>query len=114
MKSLRIMVVVLLFLLAAKHIMAKQKTYSGKVFLGISGDTVKLAKDPRYESTHGMLLTRIAAGSTGDGAGLKRGDILVSIDDVPWTSEQIRLSRSFGKAGDKANPGRFASMADGS
>ena len=52
-----------------------------------------------------MLLTRIAAGSTGDGAGLKQGDILVSIDGVAWTSEQIRLSRSFGKAGDKATPG---------
>jgi hypothetical protein len=29
----------------------------------------------------------------------------VSIDGKAWTNEQIRLSRSFGKAGDKATPG---------
>jgi hypothetical protein len=102
---MRIIMIVLLFHLAIQGIAAESKPYTGKVFLGIGGDSVELDKDSRYQSTHGVLLTRIAAGSTGDRSGLKPGDILVSIDNVPWTSEQIRLSRSFGKASGKANPG---------
>ena len=103
--SMRITMIALLFLLATQGKTAESKPYTGKVFLGIAGDSVELDEDPRYESTHGVLLTRISAGSTGGAAGLKKGDTLVSIDDVAWTSNEIRLSRSFGKAGDKASPG---------
>lgn len=103
--SMRIVMIALLLLIATQGKAAEPKSYTGKVFLGIAGDTVALDEDPRYKSTHGVLLTRIAAGSTGEAAGLKKGDTLVSIDDVAWTSNAIRLSRSFGKAGDKASPG---------
>ena len=103
--SMRIVIIALLLLIATQGKAAEPKPYTGKVFLGIAGDTVALDEDPRYKSTHGVLLTRIAAGSTGEAAGLKKGDTLVSIDDVAWTSNAIRLSRSFGKAGDKASPG---------
>jgi hypothetical protein len=103
--SMRLVMVALLFLLGTQGIAAESTPYTGKVFLGIAGGSVELDEDPRYESTHGVLLTRIAAGSTGEAAGLKKGDTLVSIDDVAWASGEIRLSRSFGKAGDKASPG---------
>lgn len=79
--------------------------YTGKVFLGIDGDPVKLPPDPRYQSTFGLRLNRVAAGSSGDHAGLSVGDIVVSVDGSTWTNEKIRLSQSFGKAGDKARPG---------
>ena len=81
------------------------KPYAGKVFLGINGDSVRLPADPRYKSTFGLKLVRVAAGSSGLHAGLSVGDTVVSIDGSAWTNEKIRLSRSFGKAGEKAHPG---------
>ena len=69
MKPPLIAMSLLMFLVSAQGIKGEAKPYTGKVFLGVSGDTVELPEDPRYESTHGMLLTRIAAGSTGDAAG---------------------------------------------
>ena len=82
-----------------------EKPYAGKVFLGISGDSVQLPADSRYQSTFGLRLKRVAAGSSGHHGGLSVGDTVVSIDGVAWTNEKIRLSRSFGKAGAKARPG---------
>ncbi len=111
MKTLRLATFLLIFVVSDQGLGEEARPYTGKVFLGISGTPVKLPEDPRYASTHGMLLTRIAAGSTGDEAGLRRGDILVSIDGIAWTSDQIRLSRSFGKAGDKATPGEKVILA---
>lgn len=97
-----------LFLCLSPRTGAQQtRLYRGKVFIGIDGDTMPLPKDPRYESTFGIRLTRVAAGSSGEHAGLRIGDTIVSIDGKAWTSEKIRLSRSFGKAGDKATPGEI-------
>lgn len=79
--------------------------YKGKVFLGINTVSVKLPKDDRYTSTHGLRVTQVSAASAAEKAGLRVGDILVSIDGIPWTSEDIRLSHSFGKIGAKATPG---------
>jgi hypothetical protein len=82
--------------------------YLGKVFLGIQSDRVQLPEDSRYESTWGLVITGIPAMSAAEAAGLRVGDIIASIDGSVWTDEQIRLSRSFGKAGDKARPGDVA------
>ena len=89
---------------------AEPEPYRGKVFLGIGGDTVPLAADARYGSRYGMRLTRVAAGSSGEKAGLELGDIVVSVDGSVWTDERIQLSRSFGKAGSKAQPGQVATV----
>lgn len=86
-----------------------EKPYLGKVFFGIEGEEVPVPEDPRYESTWGLELQRVAAMSSAREAGLRVGDIVVSIDGTVWKNEQIRLSRSFGKAGDKARPGEVAS-----
>ncbi len=83
--------------------------YAGKVFLGIGGKEVELPADDRYESTWGVEIERMPAMSSARKAGLRIGDTIVSIDGAVWASEQIRLSRSFGKAGDKATPGTTAS-----
>lgn len=90
--------------------MAAQPEYQGKVFLGLGGVTARLAPDDRHQSTHGIVITRLPAGSTGEKTGLQIGDVIVSIDGKAWTSEQIRLSRSFGKAGKKATPGQTAEL----
>ncbi len=88
---------------------AAEPPYMGKVFLGIGGTEVPVPEDARYESTWGLQIERIPAMSAAETAGLRVGDIIVSIDGAVWKSEQIRLSRSFGKAGDKARPGDVAS-----
>lgn len=76
--------------------------YQGKVFLGIGGDHVPLPEDPRYGSKFGIKIVRVPVGSSAEEAGLQIGDIVVSIDGTSWENDQIRLSRSFGKAGDQA------------
>ena len=98
--------VALAFAMSAR---AQETPYLGKVFLGIGGVEVELPEDPRYESTWGVELERLPAMGSAREAGLRVGDTLVSIDGAVWKSEQIRLSRSFGKAGDKATPGQTAS-----
>jgi hypothetical protein len=85
--------------------------YTGKVFLGVTSKTIELPASERYESTWGVELTRVAAGSVAEVAGLKVGDVIVSIDGQAWTSDEIRLSRSFGKVGDKARPGEMVAIA---
>jgi len=89
---------------------ADDPPYLGKVFLGIQSDQVQLPQDSRYESTWGLVITSIPAMSAAEAAGLRVGDVIASIDGSIWTDEQIRLSRSFGKAGDKARPGDVASL----
>ena len=84
------------------------KPYRGKVFIGLGTRSVKLPKDQRYASTHGLEVTRVAAMSTAANVGLRIGDIVVSIDETTWTDENIRLSRSFGKVGTKSRPGDTA------
>ena len=84
--------------------------YRGKVFLGIGGEHVPLPEDERYASKFGIKLGRVPVGSTADAAGLRTGDILVSLDGAVWESEKIRLSRSFGKAGAKAMPGQMVNL----
>ena len=84
------------------------RPYRGKVFLGLGTRGVKLAKDERYKSTHGLLVTRVAAMSSADKVGVQIGDVIVSLDGKEWTSEKIRLSQSFGKAGSKSRPGDSA------
>ena len=86
------------------------RPYRGKVFLGLGTTTVKLPKDRRYKSTHGLRVIRVAAASSAEKAGLRVGDIIVSIDGKPWTSERIRLSHSFGKTGAKFRPGEGATF----
>jgi hypothetical protein len=58
-----------------------------------------------------VKLTRVAAGSVAEAAGIVVGDVIVSIDGEAWTSDEIRLSRSFGKVGDKARPGEVVVIA---
>jgi hypothetical protein len=79
-----------------------ETVYLGKVFLGIGGDHVALPEDSRYRSKFGIKVVRVPVGSSAEKAGLEIGDIVVSIDGTSWENDQIRLSRSFGKAGDKA------------
>ena len=83
-----------------------QVSYAGKVFIGLSGDVVSLPVDLRYASTYGLKLTRVAAGSSGEQAGLELGDVLVSIDGKAWTNDQIRLSRSWAGEAEVPQPGR--------
>ena len=52
--------------------------YKGKVFLGISGDRVRLPEDPRYESKFGIELESVPIESTAEQAGLEIGDVVVS------------------------------------
>lgn len=87
-----------------------EPVYRGKVFLGVGGATVQLPEDDRYASKYGIKLSRLPVGSTAERAGLNPGDIVVSIDGAEWIDEQIRLSRSFGKAGDKAVPGKNVNL----
>lgn len=84
------------------------RPYRGKVFLGLGTETVSLSADKRYQSSHGLLVNRVAVASSAEKAGIRVGDILASIDGATWTNDQIRLSRSFGKAGDKSRPGDVA------
>lgn len=101
-RALFLAVVAMLTALAAS---GPAEPYKGKVFLGINTITVRLPKDDRYASTHGVRVTQVSAASAAEKAGLRVGDIVVSIDGIAWTSEQIRLSYSFGKIGAKAAPG---------
>jgi len=87
-----------------------ESTYRGKVFLGVGGGSVPLPEDDRYASKYGIQIARVPIGSTADKAGLKVGDTVVSIDGAEWAHEEIRLSRSFGKAGDKAVPGEMVNL----
>ncbi|MDA0837376.1 MAG: PDZ domain-containing protein [Planctomycetota bacterium] len=84
--------------------------YSGKVFLGIDVETVKLEKDKRYESAFGLKVTRVAVLSSAEAGGLAPGDIIVSMDGEVWKGEDIRLSYSFGKEGKKFRPGEEVKM----
>ena len=84
------------------------KPYKGKVFLGLGTQSVKLPEDGRYKSKYGLEVVRVAAGSSAEQADIRVGDTIVSIDNAKWSSERIRLSRSFGKAGNKARPGDVA------
>ena len=70
-------------LLVSQSFALDPAAYRGKVFLGMGGDVIELAESVNYESTHGMALKRIPVLSTGDLAGLKIGDILVSIEGRP-------------------------------
>ncbi|MDP6114211.1 MAG: PDZ domain-containing protein [Planctomycetota bacterium] len=101
--------VILVPLLVAIHA-EDIEPYRGKVFLGLGVETVKLEKDKRYESTHGLKVTRVAAHSSADAGGLELGDIIVSMDGEVWKGKNIRLSYSFGKAGRKFRPGEEVKM----
>jgi len=87
-----------------------ERPYRGKVFLGLGTRAVALPKDVRYKSTHGLLVTRVSADSSAENAGMRVGDVILSIDGQEWTTDKIRLSRSFGKAGEKSRPGDVAHM----
>lgn len=87
-----------------------EPAYRGKVFLGMGGPSVPLPESDAYGSKFGIKLERVPIGSTADKAGLKVGDIVASIDGSEWADEQIRLSQSFGKAGDKAVPGEMVRL----
>lgn len=87
------------------------KPYRGKAFLGLGLHTVELPKDDRYTSSHGLKVTRVAAASSGEKAGLLIGDVVVSINGAEWKGPEIRLSRSFGKDGKKAMPGEVVRLS---
>lgn len=87
---------------------APKRPYTGKVYLGIGTEEVKLPADPRYKSTFGLLVTRVSAASTAEAAGLRIGDVVVSIDGHVWAAKNIQLSQSFGKVGEKNRPGEHA------
>jgi len=96
---------VVLFTFINVGVSAPEKPYLGKVFLGLGTRAVRLPNDERFASTHGLQIVRVAAESSAEKAGLRIGDVIVSIDGEPWTSETIRLSHSFGKIGAKSRPG---------
>jgi len=79
--------------------------YRGKVFLGLGVEPEELPEDQRYQSTYGLRVRRVAAESSAERAGLRVGDIIVSMDGSIWEKPEIRLSVSFGKAGKKFIPG---------
>lgn len=89
----------------------EQKSYTGKVFLGLGTKEVKLEADARHKSTIGLKVTFVAALSTAEKAGIRVGDIIVSIDGEFWTAENVSRSRSFGKVGDKSRPGGQAAFS---
>ena len=90
---------------APAHAAEEAKPYLGKVLFGIEGEAVPVPADPRYGSTWGFQLSCVSARSSASEAGLRVGDILVSVDGSVWKEKAIRLGRSFGKAGDKITPG---------
>ena len=107
-RQLLILAGLIAFTVAGASAGGQTPSYRGKVFLGLGTRGVRLPRDERYASTHGLEVMRVAAGSSAEKAGLRVGDTIVSVDGTAWTSERIRLSRSFGKAGNKSRPGDIA------
>lgn len=102
----------LLFSVGAADLKAETKDsvrangeYRGKVFLGLGVEPEELPEDKRYQSTYGLRVKRVAAESSAEKAGLRVGDMIVSMDGSIWKAPEIRLSVSFGKAGKKFIPG---------
>jgi len=84
--------------------LAEGEAYRGKVFVGIAGEEVELPRDRGYEETRGLKIARLPAGGSGRAAGLRAGDIVVSIAGRPLAEGDTPLSRSFGVEGNKARP----------
>lgn len=84
--------------------------YRGKVFLGLSGKAVPLPEDPRYKGKFGLQIDLVSALSSAEQAGLRVGDIIVSVDGRTWDTNRIEISQSFGKAGAKDQPGDTVDM----
>ncbi len=62
---------------------AAQKADQGEPRLGVEGEEVSAFFQRYYQLPQGLLLTRIGEGSAAYRAGLRPGDILISVDGAP-------------------------------
>lgn len=72
---------------------APGKTKQNSAYLGISGMAVTGEMLQRYDLKKGLYITQVFADTPAKEAGIKKGDILLSIDDVP-IGDMDELSRT--------------------
>lgn len=60
---------------------------SGNKSIGIAGDLVTPVYQKHFHLPPGLFITHVAEGSTADRQGIREGDVLISIEDIPITQE---------------------------
>lgn len=78
------------------------KGYVSRPYLGISGRNIDEEMSKLYEIPIGVIVVEVLPGSAADGAGIKRGDVLIAFNDQSVTTmEQLIKLISDHQVGDK-------------
>lgn len=91
----------------AKPIIDQLVTYGyvkGRPFIGISGQEITQVLSQRYNLPVGIFIASVTSGSGADNAGIRKGDVLVSLagKDVKTLADLENIKKNY-KAGDTVN-----------